>query len=83
MMTTDKPRKKYWLQLRDEGRRARMVEYVGTETREDGEKVILLEAWTRQGQRLYALEKSTFLIAWRAWNRPPQLEWIRKPWKNQ
>ena len=70
--------KAYWLQLREEGLQAHMVQYEGTVTREDGEQVILL---VEQGHAAIALEKSRFLIDWRTWNRPPLIAWIRRPWK--
>lgn len=70
--------KQYWLQLREEGLRARRVRHVGMETLPGGDKLILLEADTWTGVRLWALERSKFDVDWRTWNRPPEVGWLRR-----
>ena len=75
--------KQYWLQLREEGLRVRKVRHVSTEALPDGDKLILLEADTWTGVRLWALEKSKFGIDWRTWNRPPEVQWMRRKFKEQ
>lgn len=78
-MTTEKLRKKYYLQLRADENVVRMVEYAGSEIM-NGEKAILLVERTKNGIVLHAVAKSMFMINWRTWNRPPLLEWVRRPW---
>ena len=82
MTTIEKLGKRYWLQLREEENAVRLVEYIGKEPW-DGDELILLQERTKDGVEIYPLKKSAFGIDWRTWNRPPLLEWVRRPWKEQ